>query len=169
MPGLLTDFLYQMLSICWRPASYLYAFIATTIEPTTAPAKAISTSSRCRYRLDDATSDTCTLPDGRQLGYAQYGSLAGRAVMYLHGLPGSRIEAASFDELAVQLDARIIAVDRPGIGWSSLHPNRTLLDHAGDIQHLANHLKLDEYGVLVRTNTSLTDNRRDGSLTLVPR
>lgn len=48
----------------------------------------------------------------------------------------------------MQANARIIAVDRPGIGWSSPHPNRTILDYARDIQHLAEYLKLDEYAVL---------------------
>ena len=30
-----------------------------------------------RFPLDNTTSSTLTLPDGRKLGYAQYGALAG--------------------------------------------------------------------------------------------
>ncbi|PGH02387.1 hypothetical protein GX51_04695 [Blastomyces parvus] len=101
-----------------------------------------------RFRLDNDTSDTLTLPDGRKLGYAQYGSLTGRPILYQHGLPGSRIEAAAFDELGQKYEARIIATDRPGYGWSSPHPDRTLLDHPKDLECLAEHLGLEEYCVL---------------------
>ncbi|KUJ12846.1 alpha/beta hydrolase fold protein [Mollisia scopiformis] len=84
---------------------------------------------KCRYRLDNDSSDTLTLPDGRNLGC-------------------SRLEAAGYDDLGLKLGARIIAADRPGYGWSSSHPDRTLLDYPKDIEYLANHLKLDEYSVL---------------------
>lgn len=104
----------------------------------------------CRFPLDDDSSDALTLPDGRKLGYAQYGLLTGKPIFYLHGLPGARTEAACFEDLARELGARIIATDRPGIGWSSPHAGRSLLDHPKDLEELANHLKLDKYGVLVR-------------------
>src|SRR5215469_11765018 len=42
------------------------------------------------------TSSTLTLPDGRRLGYAQYGSRTGRPVILLHGLAWSRVDAAFF-------------------------------------------------------------------------
>lgn len=99
--------------------------------------------------MGNETSATVTLPDGRKLGYAQYGAPTSRAVFYLHGLPGSRIEAAAFDEHGVKLGIRIVGVDRPGVGWSSPHPGRKILDHANDIEHLAKHLELEDYGVLV--------------------
>ncbi|EFE38455.1 hypothetical protein TRV_06879 [Trichophyton verrucosum HKI 0517] len=102
----------------------------------------------CRFPLDDDSSDALTLPDGRKLGYAQYGLLTGKPIFYLHGLPGARTEAACFEDLARELGARIIATDRPGIGWSSPHAGRSLLDHPKDLEELANHLKLDKYGVL---------------------
>jgi alpha/beta hydrolase fold len=99
---------------------------------------------------EDETSSILTLPDGRKLGYAQYGSQAGRPVILLHGLAGSRFDAAFFHEVGQQLDARVIGVDRPGMGWSSPHPNRTLLDLGKDVEHLTEHLKLDDYSVMVR-------------------
>jgi pimeloyl-ACP methyl ester carboxylesterase len=98
---------------------------------------------------EDKTSSTLTLLDGRKLGYAQYGSLTGRPIILHHGLAGSRFDAASFHEVGQQLDARIIGVDRPGMGLSSSHPNRTLLDFAKDVEHLTDHLKLDRYSVMV--------------------
>jgi pimeloyl-ACP methyl ester carboxylesterase len=97
----------------------------------------------------DKTSAVYTLPDGRELGYAQFGWPTGKPVFYLHGTPGSRVEAIAFDEMGMKLGARVIATDRPGYGWSSPHPGRNILDHAKDVEHLAESLKLDSYGVLV--------------------
>ena len=99
---------------------------------------------------EDEISSTITLPDGRKLGYAQYGSQTGRPVILHHGLACSRLDAAFFHEVGQQLDARIIGVDRPGMGWSSPHPTRTLLDLVKDVEHLTEHLKLDDYSVMVR-------------------
>ncbi|PVH91920.1 alpha/beta hydrolase fold protein [Periconia macrospinosa] len=125
-----------------------FASSTTTNNPVSAPAALTDEPPKSRFRTDNDSSDTLTLPDGRKLGYAQYGSLMGRPIFFLHGLPGSRLEAAGFDELGLELGARIIAVDRPGIGWSSPHPGRTLLDHPKDLEHLAKHLELDHYSVL---------------------
>lgn len=106
-------------------------------------------NAKCAYILDNSKSDIFILPDGRKLGYAQYGSPTGRAILYQHGLPGSRKEAAAYHDLAVVLNARIIAIERPGYGWSSPHPTRTILDWPKDVQCLADHLGLEEYSVLV--------------------
>jgi hypothetical protein len=103
----------------------------------------------CRYLLDDSTSATLTLPDGRKLGYAQYGSPTGKAILYNHGFPGSRIEASQHHELCTELDLRIIAIDRPGHGWSSPHPGAKLLDWPKDLECLAEHLELESYAVMV--------------------
>jgi hypothetical protein len=122
------------------------SFTTTADDPVAAP---VSEPRRCRFRLDNDSSDILILPDGRKLGYAQYGLLTGRPILYQHGLPGSRPEVASFHELALEVGTRIIAADRPGHGWSSPHPGRTLLDFPKDLECLADHLELDEYCVLV--------------------
>jgi hypothetical protein len=127
----------------------IFTSSATTNNPEDTSAPTDETL-ECRFRLDDDSSATFTLLDGRKLGYAQYGTLKGRPIIYCHGLPGSRIEAAILDSHAQELNARIIAVERPGMGWSSPHPDRTLLDHAKDIERLADYLELQEYGVMVR-------------------
>jgi hypothetical protein len=96
------------------------------------------------------TSNIMVLPDGRKLGYAQYGSLTGKPVILLHGMPGSRLDAAHFDDVGKELDARVIGIDRPGIGWSTPQPGRTLLSHAKDVEALTNHLKIDKFRIMVR-------------------
>ncbi|ORY08483.1 Alpha/Beta hydrolase protein [Clohesyomyces aquaticus] len=103
---------------------------------------------KCRFPLEDDRSDTITLSDGRRLGYAQYGSVTGKPIFHLHGLPGSRIEGAYYHDIGLRLGARIIAVDRPGIGLSSPNPDRRLLDFPKELEYLAQHLGLDEYAVV---------------------
>lgn len=98
---------------------------------------------------DEIVSASITLPDGRQLGYAQYGTENGIPIICMHGLPGSRIDFARSDAAAKSVGARLIAVDRPGIGLSSLHPRGTLLTFASDVGILADKLGLSSYAVLV--------------------
>ncbi|OLN95866.1 Proline iminopeptidase 2 [Colletotrichum chlorophyti] len=99
--------------------------------------------------VNDSSSEEFVLSDGRKLGVAYYGAKSGSAVFYLHGYPCCRLSGGSFfDAPGKELGARIIAVDRPGIGNSSPQPGRTMLDHANDIRELAEHLKLQSYGVI---------------------
>jgi hypothetical protein len=114
--------------------------------PSTAPK---SSAQPCRYLLDNSTSDTLTLPDGRKLGYAQYGSPTGKALLYNHGFPGSRLEASQHHDLCLKLGLRLIAIDRPGHGWSSPHPGAKLLDWPEDVKCLTEHLGLASYSVMV--------------------
>lgn len=100
------------------------------------------------WPLDTTTSAILTLSDGRQLGYAEYGSPTGQPIVYLHGWPSSRIEGSALHQTASKVGARIIAVDRPGFGWSSPHKERTILNHAEDVKALIDHLNLQRYGVL---------------------
>lgn len=141
------------MSFIYEFGAYLYGMIpnfAANKAAVDTPSVSTGTPHHNRYRLDNDASATFTLPDGRKLGYAQYGALTGRTFLYLHGLPGSRVEAAWFEAGCLKLGARVIGVDRPGVGWSSPHPGGTLLDHPKDIELLAQHLQLDNYGILVR-------------------
>lgn len=103
---------------------------------------------QCHYLLDSSTSHTLTLPSGRHLGWAEYGAPNGTPILYYHGLPGSRLEASRYHTLALSLSARIISIDRPGIGLSSPCPGRTVLSWADDVAHLVQHLGLESYAVM---------------------
>ena len=89
-----------------------------------------------------------SLPDGRQLGYAEYGRPAGEPVFYFHGFPGSRLEARLLHASAEKAGVRIIAPDRPGCGLSTYQPQRTLLDWPADLAALADALKIASFGVV---------------------
>lgn len=86
--------------------------------------------------------------DGRQVGYALFGAENGPTVFYLHGFPGCRLSGVFFDGPGKQHGARIVAVERPGIGISSPQPGRSALDHAEDVRQLAEHLEIKSYGII---------------------
>lgn len=91
---------------------------------------------------------TLTLRDGRTLSYAEYGDPQGEPLVLLHGTPGSRLDFESWAEALTTHGLRGIAVDRPGMGRSCAHPQRTLLGWAHDVRALANHLGLRAFSVL---------------------
>ena len=97
------------------------------------------------------TDQILTLPSGRTLGYATFGSPAGPALFYFHGLAGSRTEGAELHPVAVKLGIHVNAMDRPGLGLSSYVPNKMVRDWAADVEQLAQHLQLKTYRVIGRS------------------
>ena len=90
---------------------------------------------------------TVTLEDGRILGYAEYGDPKGFPVFYFHGGQESRLSSGFMDASAFKLNIRIIAPDRPGIGLSTFHPERTFLSWAEDVRSLADQLEIKKFSV----------------------
>jgi pimeloyl-ACP methyl ester carboxylesterase len=88
------------------------------------------------------------LPDGRRLGYAEYGRRGGDPLFYFHGLPASRLEAAFLDPVARRRGVHVVSVDRPGFGLSDPAPLRSLRSFADDVVALAIELGIGRFGVL---------------------
>lgn len=88
------------------------------------------------------------LPGDRQLAIAEYGDPDGTPVLFCHGWPASRLQGGLLHEYACELGARIIAPDRPGVGYSPAQPGRTVADWAKLIDGLADALGLGEFRVL---------------------
>lgn len=95
-----------------------------------------------------APSEAIALPDGRTLGYAEYGDPSGSPVVLFHGMPGSRLFGLNFDAVARRAHARILAADRPGYGTSSRLRRGSLLDHVRDVTALVDALHVDTFGAL---------------------
>ncbi len=91
---------------------------------------------------------TMTLPDGRTLGWAQYGAIDGQPLLYFHGGVSSRLDIEFANSYCQEGGIRIIAPDRPGIGISSPQPKRSLLDWTSDVEHLLNHLNIESLPLL---------------------
>ena len=88
------------------------------------------------------------LPDGRPLGWTEYGTPGGKPVFYFHGLPSSRLEAALTVPHAADLGLRVIAVDRPGFGHSGFQRGRRITDWPIDVAALADSLSIGPFAVL---------------------
>ncbi|KAJ4165517.1 hypothetical protein LMH87_007147 [Akanthomyces muscarius] len=99
---------------------------------------------------DPAHNQTITLPDGRSLGFAEYGDAHGRkTLLYFHGYPSSRIEAKMLHKLALAHSVRLLALDRPGYGLSTPQlPRRALLDWPRDVAAFAASQGLDRFAVM---------------------
>jgi pimeloyl-ACP methyl ester carboxylesterase len=84
---------------------------------------------------------TVLLPDGRRLGYAEYGNPHGTLVLWFHGTPGARRQVPpAAREAAERLGLRLVCVERPGVGASSDHMYRQVRDAAADIAAVADDL-----------------------------
>jgi len=93
--------------------------------------------------------DDVTLPDGRTLAYAEYGTPEGHPVLYFHGAPSSRLDPLLYgDALFSEAGLRLIAPDRPGMGRSDPQRGRGFSDWPQDVLALADDLGLDRFSVL---------------------
>ena len=100
--------------------------------------------------MNDVESPEITLADGRRLAYAEYGDPSGSPVFYFHGFPGSHLDWPLIDptDRASQQNARILALDRPGMGRSSFQPGRRLVDWPDDVVAVADALGIKRFAVL---------------------
>lgn len=85
------------------------------------------------------------LPDGRRLAYADCGAPDGHPIVFAHGMPGSRLEAGFFHHQAQRDGFRVLALDRPGIGFSSRQRRRCMLDYAADVELLVDQLGIETF------------------------
>ena len=93
------------------------------------------------------TDCTLTLPDGRILGYADYGARDGVPIIGLHGTPGSRRMFEIAHPVAARLNIRLLAPERPGFGLSSYKAGRDLACYAHDIRAFADALGISRFAV----------------------
>jgi pimeloyl-ACP methyl ester carboxylesterase len=93
--------------------------------------------------MSDAT--TIDMPDGRTLGFADYGPADATPVLWFHGGPGSRLEPKPTAPAAAALGQRLIGIDRPGYGLSTPRPGRSIAACVPDALAVADHLGLDRF------------------------
>jgi pimeloyl-ACP methyl ester carboxylesterase len=93
-------------------------------------------------------SRVTVLPDGRELGWLEIGRPKGTPIFAFHGTPGSRHEFVLDEASVTKAGLRLVCVDRPGYALSTFQPGRRLIDWPLDVAFLADHLKIDRFGVL---------------------
>ncbi|WP_300399805.1 alpha/beta hydrolase [Nocardioides sp.] len=92
-----------------------------------------------------ALEGTVAVRDGRRLSFAEYGSPRGDALLWMHGTPGARRQIPFEARLhAEEHNLRIIGVDRPGIGSSTPHLYRDVLDWTADLELLVDALAVED-------------------------
>jgi pimeloyl-ACP methyl ester carboxylesterase len=97
--------------------------------------------------LSDEPASLLTLRDGRTLGYLEVGPAAGIPVFHFHGHGSSRLESLPLAEAAEKAGVRLIAFDRPGIGYSDPKRGDRLLDWPSDVAEAASQLGIARFAV----------------------
>ncbi|MDY6996377.1 MAG: alpha/beta hydrolase [Actinomycetota bacterium] len=89
------------------------------------------------------------LPDGRRLGYAEFGDPNGPVVLWFHGTPGGRRQFPIVGRRAAEkLGLRVVVVERAGSGMSDPHRYEQIGDWATDMAYIADVLGADRIGVV---------------------
>lgn len=87
--------------------------------------------------------------DGRQLGFAAYGSSKGTPVIFFHGGPGSRLSIfAEMSTILSQMGIHLIALERPGYGLSSPAEGWSMHSVVDDVLVLTRQLGISRFDVL---------------------
>jgi pimeloyl-ACP methyl ester carboxylesterase len=87
------------------------------------------------------------LSDGRRIGCLEVGTSDGFPVFHFHGNGSSRLEVTLLADVAAAIGARVIGLDRPGIGDSDPAPGRSLLDWPNDVVQVAERLRIERFAV----------------------
>ncbi|KAK6526118.1 hypothetical protein TWF281_011155 [Arthrobotrys megalospora] len=93
-------------------------------------------------------SQTFSLPDGRTLGFAEYGHPHGYPLFLFHGFPSSRIESYPIDRLAHNLRIKVYSLERPGFGISTFQPGRRIVDYPSDVLAFAKGKGIDRFAII---------------------
>lgn len=88
------------------------------------------------------------LPDDRRLAYTEFGDPAGRPVLLVHGNPGSRLFWSRLAGSPFGPGLRLIAPDRPGVGFSDFGKGRTVADWPEDVASLVSGLGIEKIDLL---------------------
>ena len=104
-------------------------------------------------KMATTTEKILTLKDGRAISYREYGDLeGGYPVLFFHGNMNSRMFWPAWEKTldqTVDAGARVIALDRPGYGKTSLDwDKRTYLQWGQDVGEFCDTLGLESYATV---------------------
>jgi len=90
------------------------------------------------------------LGDGRRIGYSEWGPVGAPPILYCHGFPSNRRELNLVQPVLErrQVNARLVALNRPGYGRSTFQADRAILDWPRDAAEAADILGIGRFAVL---------------------
>jgi pimeloyl-ACP methyl ester carboxylesterase len=89
------------------------------------------------------------LPEGRALGYVEYGDPDGDVVLWFHGTPGARRQVPPDIAVAAsERGFRVIGIERPGTGLSTPYLYGRVLDWAADVRAVVDQLGIDRFAAV---------------------
>lgn len=88
------------------------------------------------------------LADGRTVGYTDSAVASHTPVLWCHGGPGSRMEAAGIAPEAEEAGFRLVGIDRPGYGTSTPVPGRTIAGWVPDALAVLDHLGIGSFATV---------------------
>ena len=97
--------------------------------------------------MTEVGNRTVAVRDGRDLCVRVGGGASERAVLVMHGMPGSGLLYRGWVEDATARGIQLIGYDRPGYGGSSDYPGRSIGDCAADVRAIADDLGISRMGV----------------------
>ena len=86
-----------------------------------------------------------TMPDGRTVGFADYGTPGQIPVLWCHGGPGCRFEPGYVAADAARAGLRLVGIDRPGYGQATPWPGRTIGGWVPDALAVADRLGIEKF------------------------
>lgn len=92
--------------------------------------------------------ESIKLPDGRIMGFSEYGSSEGSPFLYFHGYPSSRLEGVGIDTIARKRNLRVFTLERPGFGISTPQPGRRIIDFAQDVKAFTDSMGLKRVAIM---------------------
>lgn len=94
-------------------------------------------------------SQVLRLPSGKDLSYARLGRIQekGPVIVMFHGRPGSRLAWDYAHQWAQGHQIRLICIDRPGYGYSSVKKSDGILDFMRDVEYFLDDLAVAEFSV----------------------
>ncbi len=114
---------------------------------------ALSVASTCQichgrpagFNIESGIYNRLSLADGRALAYREFGPTSGKPVVYFHGSPAASLDVKLLLSQVDTSQYRIIAADRPGVGYSDPNKCNTVSRYVADTFELTEYLGIQQY------------------------